>query len=101
MSQQNVEIVKRIYAAPLTSLAFEFYSADVEWDMTNSAGWPDEPVYHGHAGVRKMMRGWIASFDRWEPTVERAMALGDDVIAVVSDRAYMRGSTRPMLRRTA
>jgi hypothetical protein len=33
-----------------------------------------------------MMRGWIATFDRWDATLERAIPLGDGVVAVGSDR---------------
>jgi ketosteroid isomerase-like protein len=101
MSQENVRIIERVYAAARTPLAFEVYAPDIEWDMTSYAGWTDEPVYHGHEGVRAMMGGWIASFDRWEPTLERAIPLGDEVIAVVTDRAYMKGSSKPMVRRYA
>ena len=48
-----------------------------------------------------MMRGWIASFDRWEALIERTVAAGDDVVAIVSDRAYLPGSAVPIVRRFA
>jgi ketosteroid isomerase-like protein len=98
VSQENVEIVERIYAAPRTPLAFEVYSTDIEWDMRN-VGWMEKAVYHGHDGVREMMRSWIGSFDRWEPTLERVVARDEEVIAVVRDRAYMAGSSQPIVRR--
>jgi ketosteroid isomerase-like protein len=68
---------------------------------TNYVGWTDEPVYYGHDGVREMMRGWVASFDDWEATLERAVSCGDDVLAVVVDRAYMKDGSRPLVRRHA
>jgi ketosteroid isomerase-like protein len=101
MSQENVAIVERIFAAAGTPLAFEVYSEDIEWDMTNYAGWPDKPVYRGHEGVREMVGGWITAFDHWEPTIEHIVALGDEVIAIVSDRAYMKGSSTSLVRRFA
>jgi ketosteroid isomerase-like protein len=97
MSQENVEIVERIYAAARTPLAFEVYSQDIEWDMTDYVGWPDKSVYRGREGVREFMRGWIDSFDRWEPTIERTISRGDDVIAIVSDRAYLANSSAPLV----
>jgi ketosteroid isomerase-like protein len=48
-----------------------------------------------------MIGGWIAAFDRWEPTIERTIPLGDEVIAIVSDRAYIGGSSTPLIRRFA
>jgi ketosteroid isomerase-like protein len=47
------------------------------------------------------MRGWIASFDSWEPTIERVIDAGDEVITIVRDRAYLQGSTVPVTRRFA
>jgi ketosteroid isomerase-like protein len=101
MSQENVEVIERLYAAAATPLAFEAYAEDIEWDMSRYAGWVDKPVYRGHEEVRDFMRGWIASFDRWEPTLERAIPSGDDVVAIVRDRAYISGSSTPMTRRYA
>lgn len=96
-----MRIVERLYAEPRSRLAFDFYAADIEWDMTNYTGWADDPVYHGHDGVRAFMRGWIGSFDEWEPTVERVVDAGADVVAVVADVAYPKGSRMPIRRRFA
>jgi|SoiMethySBSTD1v2_1073268.scaffolds.fasta_scaffold301816_1 ketosteroid isomerase-like protein len=98
MSQQNVEIVRRFYAEPKTELALDFYAPDIEWDMTHYADWMDDPVFRGHDGVRTFMRNWIASFDKWELTVDRVIDAGDDVIAVVNDMVYVRGSRVPIHR---
>ena len=101
MSQGNVRIVERLYAEPRSGLAFDFYAPDIEWEMTNYSGWADDPVYRGHDGVRAFMRGWIASFDEWEPTIERVIDAGPDVVAVIADVAYLRGSRMPIRRRFA
>lgn len=98
MSQQNVEIVRRFYAEPKTALALDFYAPDIEWDMTHYADWMDDPVFRGHDGVRTFMRNWMASFDKWEMTVDRVIDAGDDVIAVVDDMVYVRGSRVPIHR---
>jgi ketosteroid isomerase-like protein len=98
MSRENVEVIQRIYAAPKTALALDFYAPDIEWDMTHYAGWMDDPVFRGHGGVSTFMRNWAASFDKWELTIDRIIDAGDDVVAVVNDVAYVRGSRMPIHR---
>ena len=98
MSRENVEIVQRFYAEPKTALALDVYSPDIEWDMTHYADWMDDPVFHGHEGVRTFMRNWMASFDKWELTIDRVIDAGADVIAVVNDAVYVRGSRIPIHR---
>ena len=101
MSRENVEIVRRLYAEPKATLAFDYYASDIEWNMTHYSGWTDDPIYLGHEGVRPFMRGWIHSFDQWEPTIERVVDAGDEVVALVNDRAYLKGSSLPITRRFA
>ena len=98
MSQQNVEIVQRLYAEPKTTLALDFYAPDIEWDMTHYAGWMDDPVFRGHEGVRTFMRNWMASFDQWELAIDRVIDAGEDVLVVVKDVVYVRGSRMPIHR---
>jgi ketosteroid isomerase-like protein len=101
MESAHAGVVRRLYADPTSAGAFEVYAPDIEWDMTRYIGWMDDDVYRGHAGVREFMRGWIASFERWEPTVEDILESGDEVVAVVRDRAWLRGGASPMVRRFA
>jgi len=101
MSRENVEIVRRLYAEPKGRLAFDYYAPDIEWNMTHYSGWADDPIYFGHTGVRTFMRGWITSFDQWEATIERIVGAGDEVVAVINDRAYIKGSSLPITRRFA
>ena len=101
MSHENVVTVEHIYAEASTAFAFEVYSPYIEWDLTNYVGWTEKPVYHGHEGVREMMQGWVRSFDSWDATLERADLVDDEVLAVVTDRAYMKGSSQPLVRRHA
>jgi ketosteroid isomerase-like protein len=82
-------------------LAFEVYSPDIEWDLSNYVGWTEKPVYQGHEGVLEMMRGWVGSFDSWDAALERTESVGDEVVAVVTDRAYMKRSSQPLVRRHA
>jgi ketosteroid isomerase-like protein len=67
--------------------------------MTRYSGWLDQQIYHGHEGVRVFMRTWLGSFDNWEVSPERFIEAGDDVVAIVNDRAYVKGSSAPVTRR--
>ena len=98
MSRENVEIVQRMYAEPKSALALDFYAPDIEWDMTHYADWMDDPILRGHSGVSTFMRNWMASFDKWELTIDRVIDADDDVIAVVNDVVYVRGSRMPIHR---
>jgi ketosteroid isomerase-like protein len=100
MSQENVEAARRLYEHPHDGqVPFSIYDPEVEWDMTNYSGWLDQQVYHGHEGVREFMRTWLGSFENWEPSPERFIDAGDDVVVIVSDRAYVKGSSTPIRRR--
>ena len=55
MSEENVEAVRRGYAAFTTEGiegAIPFYTEDVV--IYSIPEWPDDPEYHGHDGVRKL-----------------------------------------------
>ena len=92
MSQENVEIVRRAWAAwergdwePL----YAFYHPDIVWDASALRG-PITGVYHGHEGVRRYFREWLDSFEAHEARAERFIDAGDDVI--VSLRLRGRGN---------
>lgn len=101
MSRANVRIVERLYAEPRSRFGFDHYAPDIEWDMTRYSGWPDDPVFHGHEGVKRFMSGWFSSFDTWEATIERVVDTETDVIAVINDVAYVKGSSVPIERQYA
>ena len=97
----NAERVERLYAAGTSADGLAYYDDSVEWDMSNYAGWADRPAYRGKEGVEEFMRGWLSSFDRWEATVEQIEERDDTVVAVIHDRAFLKGSSVPMTRRYA
>ena len=69
MSQGNVEIVRRIYAAPhgLTGGAAGMVAPDAEFDFT--ATYPDRPVMRGLEELRSFREGgpWSGSPIHFEP----------------------------------
>jgi ketosteroid isomerase-like protein len=97
MSQENVEIVRRIYQASTRRDAeslFALYDSEVEWDVTRSqmARLVGGSVYFGHDGLRDFFRTY---HDAWETVEYEAEALidhGDQVISVDIERARGRAS---------
>ena len=63
MSQENVEIVRRMWdawQAGDVQTALSFYDPDVEWDGTNL---PDGHVARGHEAIMDHIRRWA---DEWD-----------------------------------
>lgn len=100
MSQENVEIVRRIYDGfPLVQDALKRgdmpigkpFAEDVEWDASEM-GLPDlgDGRMHGREGVRRFWIAWLAAWESvsFEHVLHDA---GDQVVAVIADQ-LMRGS---------
>jgi ketosteroid isomerase-like protein len=94
MSQENVEIVKRVLEEFIATGQFsDEVAADVLWDMSTFRGWPDQPVFHGFDGFAEFMNAWREPYDDWSMAVEQVLdAGGDRVVAVVVQRGRLRGS---------
>jgi ketosteroid isomerase-like protein len=89
MSAENVEIVRGLYASMAAGEgenAFDVYDVEIEWDVSG-APWLLElgfdPVYRGHAGVRRGLRGWLEAWDTIDYEAMELVDAGDDVIAFV------------------
>src|SRR5215213_4867493 len=97
MSQENVEVVRRAWAAFTrhdNAAALGFHDPGVELH-----GHVDGGVYRGLAGVREFFGDWLAAWDELSTDVEEWIDAGDDVIAVVHDRASGRHSGVPVEQR--
>ena len=60
MSQENVELVRRVYEAHGRSdstAVFAAYDPEIEWHVLRVAEFGFDPVYVGHDGVRRSYRG--------------------------------------------
>ena len=88
MSQENVELVRRLLAA--------FNERDMS--TIRSGLHPDVELQtiveaqHGHAGAADWIARADSVFDSFEMTVEELIDAGDRVVAVVHERATGRGS---------
>jgi ketosteroid isomerase-like protein len=70
---------------------------DVEIDLTNYEGWPEDAVYYGHAGFRRFMEGWLASWERYEAGLHEIEEMSPVCVFTVSwQRGYGAGSRVPV-----
>jgi ketosteroid isomerase-like protein len=101
MSEENVEIVRRIIQAARRGdweSAMSGYDQAVVLDQSRM---PDGGVYHGHDGVREFYGRWFGAWQDFRIEPERLVDVGDQVvdINVVSGRG--RGSGAAVKMRTA
>ena len=100
MSQENVEVVRRVYDAAAHRDAeevFSLYDPDVELDNSrlDVVGFegPGSGVYRGHDGLRRFFHEWHEAWEDIEYDFDDRIDAGDEqVIAVVRRRARGRSS---------
>jgi ketosteroid isomerase-like protein len=98
MSEENVEVVRRLYEAVAvrdTDTIFSLYDADFEWDGTRSR-WSevlDGPdTFRGHADLRRFFRGYFEMWETFEDELQELIDTGEQVISVVTSRGQGRAS---------
>jgi ketosteroid isomerase-like protein len=100
VSQENVEIVRRIYDAVAqrdAATPFAYYAEDIVWDVSNSRrATLMHSVYHGHEGVRQSWRAGLSAFGEIDFEVKELIDAGDQVLAVIRERAVGRASGVPV-----
>jgi ketosteroid isomerase-like protein len=68
------------------------YADDAEFVMP--AGWPDEPIHHGHAGIEHVVALWAENFDDYGWDEERLIETGDCVVGLYRHRGNIPGTDR-------
>jgi ketosteroid isomerase-like protein len=80
MSQENVEVVRRVVEAlnarDLDRYYIEFFDPEVEW--RTSAEDPDAATHRGRQAYKRYLEGWLESFDGLHVDVEEYIDVGDD-----------------------
>ncbi len=99
MSQENVELVRAVYAAPGLEAAMAFYAEDIEWDMSDRVFNPR--VYRGHAGVREWRRELREVWGEWRNEPERFIDCDERVVALVRSVGKGQGSGVELIERWA
>jgi ketosteroid isomerase-like protein len=97
MSQENVEIVRRGYAAFAekgVEGVIPFFTDDAV--IYSIPEWPDDPEYHGHDGLRKLTRQWTENFDDFGFDLHELRDGGDAVVALHELTGETKGSAIPM-----
>src|SRR4051812_17960534 len=82
MSQENVEIVRRMWEAFLAAdfaTALAFYAEDVEWDGTNL---PDGQIGRGHEAITEYVLRWNDAWNDWTVEIESIADTGSDQVIV-------------------
>ena len=93
MSQENVEIVQRVYKA-LTDTgepAWELLAADFEFDASGVL--PDTPPSRGHDEAGRIFRSYSEMFEDFRVVLEEVIASDNEhVVTAVEDGGRMTGS---------
>jgi len=95
VSQENVEIVRRVYNAYSErdyARSFELYAPDIEFDVSHLGDVGVANVYHGHEGVRACFRDLLGAFSTFDYAVESVADHGDHVLALVREHGVGRAS---------
>ena len=87
MSQENVEIVRRIFDAyGRGEEAPELFGSDVIWNPA------EEAASQGHDALRASLERWEADFEDYETTPEDFIDAGDKVLVTVHFSGKGKGS---------
>jgi ketosteroid isomerase-like protein len=79
MSQENVELVRREYAAFATrdwQTLTDIWHPDIEYQALDPA------TYRGHDQLRRSFMGWSDLFEEWWVAADEIVDLGDEVAVV-------------------
>ena len=98
MSQENVEIVRRVYEAAASNdsaAVFALYDPAVEWDASR-APMPrligEAKVFRGHSGLRRFFQERNAVWGEIEDVTKELIDAGEHVVSVDSERGRGRNS---------
>jgi ketosteroid isomerase-like protein len=97
MSEENVEIVRRMYDAAAhrdADVVLALYDPGVEVDMSRAPcrDLVGERFYHGHDGLRNFYREWHDAWETVESDVEELIDAGERVVSVETTRGRGRES---------
>jgi ketosteroid isomerase-like protein len=92
MSQENVELIQRMYDAfhrGDAGGALAYFDPDVEVDATIRV---DEGVGRGRDAVQAMVARWVGAWDEWREDLEEIRDLDSHVLVVSTQRGRAKGS---------
>jgi ketosteroid isomerase-like protein len=92
MSQENVDLIREMYAAFHGSdadRALAYFDEKVVVDATARV---DGGIGHSRDELRRIIGQWLAAFDEWREEIEEIHDLGDQVCVVALQGGRARGS---------
>jgi ketosteroid isomerase-like protein len=95
MSQENVEVMSRMYEAWLRGdpAAFDALDPEIELHPDPEAHWVGvERTYRGHEGMREYMSAVYEAFEDYRPEVEKFLDVEDKVVTLAIEHGRGRGS---------
>jgi ketosteroid isomerase-like protein len=97
MSEENVEVVRRLYEAAGrrdTATVYSLYDPDIEWDASRTErGTVTGRVVHGHEGLQKWLREWYGAWEDIHDDLEELIEASEhEVISVMTQRGRGRAS---------
>ena len=88
MSQQNIDVVRRLYAlledivhGQLDDVVFELADPNIVWDVSRRTF--DPGVYHGHQGLRELAARLAEVWESGRVEPAEFIATGDEVVVPV------------------
>jgi uncharacterized protein len=104
MSQDNVEIVRRVseaFAGGDLDTVFALVSPEIEWDFSHADTWLEEKTYRGYSGIAEFFSKWVGEWDDYRFEVEEVIDAGDRAVAIVRDEGRAKTSGVRLVRRHA
>lgn len=92
MSEENVEVVRRIYDAYEAGdfeTAFDLIDPAVEFDGTVR---PEGGMYYGHDGLAEALRTWTGTWESWRLDVDEIINADPHVVAFERQSGRGKGS---------
>jgi ketosteroid isomerase-like protein len=102
MSQENVEVMRQIVEAfnrDGVEAVLRHFETDIEW--VGPPEWPDDHLYKGHEGLRKLASQWTETFDEYRLDPERFIDTGASVVVLLFIRGLIKGSALPVAQETS
>jgi len=104
MSQENVEVIRRLLPGPDVDIAQALRDDDL-WAVTSKAwaavvhpgfecvlDWQAQrSTYVGVDGIREAWLEWVGPWESYSTEIEELLDAGDGVVALVRDRARRKG----------
>jgi ketosteroid isomerase-like protein len=96
MSQENMELVRGVYAAYNEGDwegARNAYHPDVIWDLSTYEGWPGTTEFFGPDAVIDWLRDWASIYSNYYSKIDQIFESGDQVVVVARQGGRENDST--------